>query len=102
MIVPSVRIVIRNNDQRAVPLRTRLEEVDRVDDKSLLIERTRVAGMAVLEAIGLQKRYGREVAGAYRVEEVVQAILMIHCAVGLTDQSNRTRPQMRRVRGAPA
>src|SRR5258708_22436842 len=100
MIVPSVRIVIRNNDQRVVPLRTRLDEVDRVDDKGLLVERTGVARMAILEAIGLKKRYRRKIARAYRVEEVMQVILMIHTAIGLSDESNRARAQMRRVRGA--
>src|SRR5258708_1910125 len=100
MIVPSVRIVISDNDQRAVPLRTRLDEVDRVDDKSLLVERSGVARMAVLKAIGLQERYRGKVARAHRVEEVMQVILMIHTAIGLSDESNRARAQMRRVRGA--
>src|SRR5580700_8351819 len=99
MIVPSVRIVIGNNNRRVLPLRLRFEKVDRVDDEVLLIERVGVAGMSVLVAGRLEKTHCGKVAHIDSIEKVMSVILMIgHVAVG-PNRHHRAWPRMLRVRG---
>ncbi len=58
-----------------------LQEVDDLNDESLLIQRVRIACMAVLVPRSLQKAYRREVPRFYRGEEVVRIVLMVRLIV---------------------
>src|SRR5437763_12372763 len=48
VVVPAARVVVGDDARRRPPLRTPLDAVDRRDEEVLLIERVRVAGLAVL------------------------------------------------------
>ena len=62
MVVPAVRVVVGDDDRRARPGRRLLDRVDLVDEARLLVDRVRVAGVAVLVLAGLQERHRRQVA----------------------------------------
>jgi hypothetical protein len=48
MVVPSIGIVIHDDDGSVLPFRPGLEKVDRVYYEGLLIERIGVAGVTIL------------------------------------------------------
>src|SRR5437588_9547627 len=55
VIVPAVRVVVRDDHRRVVPEGGALEVVDGGDDEFLLVERIGVAGMAVLVCRGFEE-----------------------------------------------
>src|SRR5207253_10607160 len=55
VIVPAVRVVVRDDHRRVVPEGGALEVVDGGDDEFLLVERIGVTGMAVLVCRGLEE-----------------------------------------------
>src|SRR6516225_5998835 len=54
-----------------------LQSVDHLDEEIPLVERVRIAGMAVLVSRRLEEGHRGQVVGGKRVEEVVTVILMI-------------------------
>ena len=77
VVVPTVRVVIQNHYCSALPERRFLEEIDHVYDEGLLVQRVRIAGVAILERWSLQEVYGWEVAGAHGSIEVIDVIVVI-------------------------
>ncbi len=63
MVVPAVRIVVKNQYSRVPPGGLLLQEVDERNQESLLIQRVGIAGMTVLKSLCLNKTYGWEIAG---------------------------------------
>src|SRR5579863_6036592 len=98
MIVPSVGVVVRDEYRGALPLWTLHDEVDRIDEELLLIERIGVLSVAVLEARRLQKSDLRHVAGAGRIKEVVDVVLMVG-AVAEAYVADAGRPSVIRIAG---
>src|SRR5262249_569546 len=77
MVVPTIGVIVEDEDSRILPFRTPHEEVDRFDHERLFIQRIRVLGVTVLESGGLQERDLRHVARVHRIEEIVDVVLMI-------------------------
>src|SRR5580704_1374262 len=89
MIVPTVGVVVGDDDGGVAPVLGLRQEVDGVDDESLFIKRIGVAGVTVLIAGGLQEADGREVAGIDGVEEIVGVVLVIAGIALLSDGGHR-------------
>src|SRR5258706_8492168 len=77
MVVPSIGIVVHDSDRGAAPLGPGLQEVDYVDQESLLIQRIGITGMPVLVSRGLEEAHCREIACLDRGIKVVQVIIMV-------------------------
>ncbi|ABA52723.1 hypothetical protein BURPS1710b_A2343 [Burkholderia pseudomallei 1710b] len=106
MVVPAVRVVIRDDHRGARPVGLLLQEVDDLRHELLLVERIRVAGVRVLRGGRLQEADRREVARLHGREEVVRIVLVIRglgrLAVRLdarADRRDRARARVLRVRG---
>ena len=58
MVVPPVRVVVRNHDRSAIPIgivRGILKEIDRIDDERLFVGWTGISSVPVLIALSLQE-----------------------------------------------
>src|SRR5580698_2853544 len=98
VIVPTVGVVIRDDDGGAGPVRRLLERVDHGDHPGLLIERVGVTGVAILIARRLQERDGGKNALAQRGEEIRGVVLVVG-RTGVSDFIDRSRTRVSRVRG---
>src|SRR6266478_1170898 len=76
VIVPAVRVVIRNDHSRRIPVRLFLKEVDQIDHTRLLVKRIGFVTIwvGVLERRQLDERYRRVVTCTHRREEVLNVI----------------------------
>ncbi len=81
VVIPTIGIVIGNDDDRVAPLRSLLDDIDRMHKECLLIQRIGVAGVAVAISGGLKKADGGKVSGLYRVEKIVNVVLVVCIAV---------------------
>jgi hypothetical protein len=77
-------------------LRTLHEEVDRIDQECLFVQRIRVLGVTVLESGGLQERDLWHVARVNCIEKIVDVVLMIR-AVWEADTVHIRRPGVIRI-----
>ena len=77
MVVPSVRIVVGEENGGAAPQRRLLKLVKGSHDKELFIQWRRVASVAVLGSLGLQETHVRELTYCEHVKEVRQVILVV-------------------------
>src|SRR5215469_14454190 len=77
MVVPTIRVIVENDDRSAAPCGLLLQKVDQIHDEGLFIQRIRVSGVAVLESLRLQKTHSREIARLNSGEEIVEIVLVI-------------------------
>ena len=96
VVVPAVGIVVSDNHRGGIPLRGILQLVYVVGDKGLLVQRIRIAGVAVLVVSGLQEGHGRQVALLDCGVEVLQVVLVVG-AVGLANHFIARRRQVVRI-----
>ena len=107
MVVPAVRVVVRDHDRRRLPVAALLDGGDDLDDERLLVDGIGVARVPVLVGRRLQVADGGEVAALQRVEEVVAVVLVVGGVGGLpvvlervADRGHAAGAQVVRVRGA--
>src|SRR5581483_5234021 len=74
VVVLTIRVVICEDDGRALPVRLLLQEVDQDDQTGLLVERVGILRMTILERRLLDEGNGREVAGTNRLLELFEII----------------------------
>src|SRR5947209_12146529 len=98
MIVPTIGIIPGNHNCGLVPLLGLLQQVDDVDDKRLLVQRTRVTRVTILEARSFQVADCRKISGLDCVEEVVDVVLMV-CFPVVPDLSDRSRTRVSSIGG---
>src|SRR5262249_37495705 len=77
VIVPAVRIIVHDDDGRAAPIVGLLDCVDGCYDELLLIERVRVAGVAVLVGRGFQEANRWQIAVLEGGEEIGDVVLVV-------------------------
>src|SRR6185437_7857829 len=65
MIVPTVGVIVSDDNGGAVPVRLSLQGVDHLRDERLLVKRSGVAGVTVLISRSFQIADGRVVAGVH-------------------------------------
>src|SRR5260370_1309275 len=98
MVVPSIGIVVHDDDRCAAPLGLRLQEVDHIDHEGLLIQWVGITSMPVLVSRRLEETYRREIARFDRSIKVVYIIIVV-CRTGVSYFGNRRGPRVRRVGG---
>ncbi len=98
MVIPAIRVVIIDDHRRAVPGGQALEVVDGRYYVALLIQRIRVAGVAVLIVRRLEEGDGRHVPRIGGRPEVIHVVLVVRL-VGLADGSGAAGSQMMRIGG---
>ena len=77
MVIPTVGIVVSEDDRGAVPEGRLFERVHDVHHKRLLVQGIRVAGMRILIGRGFQEAYRCQIPRLQRIEEVVDVVLMV-------------------------
>src|SRR3954454_22095139 len=70
MVPLPAELVVRDDDQRLVPVRPAFDRLDEVDEVITAVGLTRVAGMFVLVAQGLHEAHRRQPSGLRSVKEV--------------------------------
>ena len=98
MVVPSVRIVPRNHDRRILPERALHDRVDRIHNKNLLVNRTRISRVPVLICAGLQVRHRWHPPFIHRRKKIRQVVLVIRPVRARPDQQGTARPRVMNVR----
>ena len=98
MVVPAVRIVIHDYYRGAVPSGERLQEVDRLDEECLLVERIGISGMPVLVSRGFEEADGGKISDGGGSEEVQRVVLVVG-RPGVADLSQRGGSRVRGIRG---
>ena len=86
VIVPTVRVIVVDNDSSVRPLRLGLQEINYVDNELLLIQGVGVACVTVLKSRRFQETYSRKVAGLNSGEEIRNVVLMIGTVALLSDE----------------
>ena len=81
VVIPAVGIIVGNENHRVAPLRRLLNRIDYVHQECLLIERVRVAGVAVAIGCRLEVADCWKITGLYRVKEVVDVVLVMSTAI---------------------
>src|SRR5260370_19834084 len=94
MVVPSIGIVVHDDDRCAAPLGPRLQEVDHIDHEGLLIQWVGITSMPVLGSRRLEETYRREIARLHRSVKVVYIIIVV-CRTALSHFRNRPIPRLR-------
>ena len=59
VIVPTIGIVVRDDDNQVPPFRTSLKPVDGLNEKCLLIDRIGISRVTIESALRFQVAYGR-------------------------------------------
>src|SRR5215831_1368020 len=90
MVVPAVGIVIEDEDGCALPCGLLLQEVDEIYQESLLIERIRVSGMAVLVSLRLDETHRWETPRTHSLVKILQIVIMVG-RTGMPDLCNGCR-----------
>src|SRR5579864_3276098 len=100
MVVPAVRVVIKNHNCGIGPLWPVLEKIDRVHDERLLVQRIGISRVSVLEASSFQETDCGKITGGYCVKEIVDVVLILGNGVEwLSNCRYRGGTCMSRVRG---
>src|SRR5579864_1933423 len=100
MVVPAVRVVIKNHNCGIGTLWPVLEKIDRVHDERLLVQRIGISRVSVLEASSFQETDCGKITGGYCVKEIVDVVLILGNGVEwLSNCRYRGGTCMRRVRG---
>jgi hypothetical protein len=98
VVIPPIRIVVGDEDDRVLPFGSLLNPVDGDYQECLLIQRIGIARVAIAISGRLEKTHCWKISRLHRVEEIVEIILMMGRLVSIaSDGSNRGRPSMRRV-----
>ena len=71
VVVPTVRVVVRDDDRGVAPVFRLLDGVDFVDEEVLLVDRVGVTRMAVLVLAGLEEADRRQRTRLQRLLEVM-------------------------------
>ena len=77
VIVPTIRVVVRDDHRRALPFLQRLKLVQRVRNEGLLVERRRIARVTVLRRVRLQVADCWKVSGESCLPEIGEVVLMV-------------------------
>ncbi len=77
MVIPTIRIVVSDDDCSVFPVRLLLQKVEHGGNERLLINRIGITWVRILEGWCLQETHRREIARFYRGKKVIHAILMI-------------------------
>ncbi len=87
VVVPSVGIVIRDNDGRVLPVVAVLQRIDHVDDPELLVKWVGVTWMTVLKGSRFQIGNSGQAIFIQRRPEILQIILVVGAVSTRSDQA---------------
>ena len=99
VVIPSVGVVISDDHSGVRPILLLLQEVDHGGHECLLVQRIRVARVAILITGRLEEADGGKVAGVDRVVEVMHVVLMIRRVSVNANGARRSGPGVLQVLG---
>src|SRR5208282_3174632 len=85
MIIPTVGVVVGDDNRGALPLGRLFQKVDHVDDIGLFVQRIGITGVAVLNRDGFQEADCGHVAGRDGRGEILDIIFVIGGVSCLSD-----------------
>src|SRR5580698_794581 len=93
VVIPAVRVIVKNDDCSAAPGRLFLQEVDQLYNRELFIQGIGVASVPILNPDVLDKAHGREIACLHRMDEIIDVIVVVGRAT-VSDFVDALRPSM--------
>jgi hypothetical protein len=98
MVIPAVGVAVGDDDRRRIPKLRLFDEVDRVDQELLLVQRIGFSGVPALDGRRFQEAYRWHVAGVHRIDEVMYIVLMVGLVAIPADSLDGRRAYVRGIR----